>query len=93
LRDVFGLLFFVSVGMLLDPRFVIDNWPMVLLVVLLVGVGKAIIFGGLSKLFGYGNIVPLAVGLGLFQAGEFSFVLARVGISTNSISEDLYAFA
>jgi len=92
LRDVFGLLFFVSVGMLLDPRFVIENWQMVLLVVLLVGVGKAVIFGTLSKLFSYGNIVPLAVGLSLFQAGEFSFVLARVGINTNSISEDLYAF-
>lgn len=91
LRDVFGLLFFVSVGMLLDPRFVIENWQMVLLVVLLVGTGKAVIFGTLSKLFGYGNIVPLAVGLSLFQAGEFSFVLARVGINTNSIGEDLYA--
>lgn len=91
LRDVFGLLFFVSVGMLLDPNFVINNWQTVLLVVLLVGVGKALIFGTLSRLFKYGNIVPFAVGLTLFQAGEFSFVLARVGISTNSISEDLYA--
>ena len=50
---------FVSVGMLLDPHFVIENWQMVLLVVLLVSVGKAVIFGTLSHLFGYGNIVPL----------------------------------
>ncbi len=92
LRDIFGLLFFVSVGMLLDPRFVLANWQMVLLAVLLVGVGKAVIFGTLSRLFRYGNIVPLAVGLSLFQAGEFSFVLARVGISTHSIGQDLYAF-
>ncbi len=91
LRDVFGLLFFVSVGMLLDPHFVIENWQMVLLVVLLVSVGKAVIFGTLSHLFGYGNIVPFAVGLSLFQVGEFSFVLARVGVSTNSIGEELYA--
>jgi CPA2 family monovalent cation:H+ antiporter-2 len=91
LRDVFGLLFFVSVGMLLDPLFVLENWQMVLLVVLLVSVGKALIFGGLSRLFGYGNIVPLVVGLSLFQVGEFSFVLARVGLSTNSIGEELYA--
>lgn len=90
LRDVFGLLFFVSVGMLLDPSFIIKNWQMVLLVVLLVSVSKAAIFGTLSKLFGYGNIVPFAVGLTLFQAGEFSFVLARVGISTGSIGEALY---
>ena len=91
LRDLFGLLFFVSVGMLLDPAFLVDNWQLVLLVVLLVSVGKALIFGLLSRLFGYRNIVPLAVGLGLFQVGEFSFVLARVGLGTNSIAANLYA--
>lgn len=93
LRDVFGLLFFVSVGMLLDPNFVIRHWPSVLLVVALVSAGKALIFGTLSYLFRYGNIVPFAVGLTLFQVGEFSFVLARVGVATNSIDEGLYAFA
>lgn len=91
LRDVFGLLFFVSVGMLIDPNYVFENWQLVLLVVLLVSLGKSVIFGSLSRLFGYGNIVPYAVGLTLFQAGEFSFVLARVGVSTNSIGEELYA--
>jgi CPA2 family monovalent cation:H+ antiporter-2 len=91
LRDLFGLLFFVSVGMLLDPVFLIENWGIILTVVLLVSVGKGLIFGTLSSAFGYGNVVPLAVGLGLFQVGEFSFVLARVGISTNSISNNLYA--
>ena len=90
-RDLFGLLFFVSVGMLLDPVFLLENWVTILVVVLLVSVGKGLIFGTVSSLFGYGNVVPLAVGLGLFQVGEFSFVLARVGISTNSISNDLYA--
>ena len=91
LRDLFGLLFFVSVGMLLDPVFLIENWRLVLAIVVLVAVGKGLIFSTLSSVFGYGNVVPLAVGLGLFQVGEFSFVLARVGISTNSISNDLYA--
>lgn len=91
LRDLFGLLFFVSVGMLLDPVFLITNWQTILVAVLLVAVGKGLIFGTLSAMFGYGNVVPLAVGLGLFQVGEFSFVLARVGVNTNSISDDLYA--
>ena len=91
LRDLFGLLFFASVGMLLDPRFVFSNLQTILLIVLLIVIGKGLIFGGLSRLFGYGNILPLAVGLGLFQVGEFSFVLARVGITSGSISEDLYA--
>ncbi len=93
LRDIFGLLFFVSVGMLLDPLFLLENWPVILFVVLLVGVGKLVIFSTLSKLFGYGNIVPFAVGFSLFQAGEFSFVLARVGVATGSIDDNLYAYA
>lgn len=91
LRDLFGLLFFVSVGMLLDPAFIIQNWSTILLVVALVSLGKALILSTLSFLFRYGNIVPFAIGLTLFQAGEFSFVLARVGVATNSIDQDLYA--
>jgi CPA2 family monovalent cation:H+ antiporter-2 len=91
LRDLFGLLFFASVGMLLDPAFLLANLGTVLLVVLLVAVSKGVIFAGLSRVFKYGNVVPLALGLGMFQVGEFSFVLARVGLSTNSISPDLYA--
>jgi CPA2 family monovalent cation:H+ antiporter-2 len=54
--------------------------------------GKGLICGGLARVFGYGNIVPLAVGLGLFQVGEFAFVLARVGLRTGAISADLYAY-
>ncbi|MDQ4077662.1 MAG: cation:proton antiporter [Chloroflexota bacterium] len=90
LRDLFGLLFFASVGMLLDPAFLMANFGTVLLVVLLVALGKMLIFGVLTKLFGYGNIVPIAVPLTMFQIGEFSFVLARVGLNTNSIGSDLY---
>ena len=52
----------------------------------MVAVGKGVIFATLARLFRYGNVVPLAVGLGLFQIGEFSFVLARIGLSTQSIS-------
>ncbi len=91
LRDVFGMLFFVSVGMLIDPAYLMNNLGEVLLLVLLVLIGKSIIFGLLVRCFGYFNIVPIAVGLGLSQIGEFSFVLARVGLSTNSINENLYA--
>lgn len=91
LRDLFGLLFFTSVGMLLDPAFLMANLGLVLLVVVLVSLGKAAIFGGLTWGFGYRSGVPLAVGLGLFQIGEFSFVLARTGLSSGSIDNDLYA--
>jgi CPA2 family monovalent cation:H+ antiporter-2 len=91
LRDVFGLLFFVSVGMLLDPAFLLANLGTVLLIVLMVIAGKALIFGGLARLCGYGNVVPLALGLGLFPMGEFSFVLARLGVAIQAIGEHLYA--
>jgi CPA2 family monovalent cation:H+ antiporter-2 len=91
LRDLFGLLFFVTAGMLLDPRFLLAHLRILIVLVLLVSVGKGLILAGLSRLFGYGNVVPLAVGLGLFQVGEFSFVLAKVGVQTNSISNELYS--
>jgi monovalent cation:H+ antiporter-2, CPA2 family len=91
LRDIFGLLFFVSVGMLFDPFFLIDNLALVVAVVALVVVGKALIFGGIARAFGYVNAAPLIIGLGLFQVGEFSFVLAKVGRDSNSIPESLYS--
>ncbi|OGR09020.1 MAG: portal protein [Deltaproteobacteria bacterium RIFOXYB12_FULL_58_9] len=91
LRDLFGLLFFASVGMLLDPIFLLDHLMEVVVLFLTVSLGKGIIFAVLAKVFKYGNVVPLAVGLGLFQVGEFSFVLATVGVSTRSIDHDLYS--
>lgn len=91
LRDLFGLLFFASIGMLLNPSFLLANLGSILLLVVLVSVGKGLIFWFLALIFGYRNIVPLSVGLGLFQVGEFSFVLARVGISTESITSEFYS--
>ncbi len=91
LRDLFGLLFFTSVGMLLDPVFLVDHFRQVIALVLAVGIGKGIIFAVIALIFRYRNVIPLAVGLGLFQVGEFSFVLARVGVSTNSIGNDFYS--
>ena len=91
LRDLFGLLFFSSVGMLLDPIFLWDHIGQVLLLVLAVGTGKGFIFAFIARMFNYKNVIPLAVGLGLFQIGEFSFVLARVGLTTKSIGSDLYS--
>ena len=91
LRDVFAMLFFVSVGMLLDPAFLIQNAGTVALVVALVFAVKGLVFAGVVRAFGYGNIIPFAVGLGLFQVGEFSFVIARVGVEEGAISESSYS--
>jgi monovalent cation:H+ antiporter-2, CPA2 family len=91
LRDVFAMIFFVSVGLLIDPSYLWANLGTIALVVVLVLVVKGLIFGGLTRVFGYGNIVPFAVGLGLFQVGEFSFLLAREGISADAISQETYS--
>ncbi|HET9834289.1 MAG TPA: cation:proton antiporter, partial [Vicinamibacterales bacterium] len=91
LRDIFGLLFFVSVGMLLDPAVVWKHFGTVAIVVGSVAVGKAAIFAAIVRLFGYRRVVPLAVGLTLFQVGEFAFVLARVGLAGGAISSELYS--
>lgn len=86
LRDIFGMLFFVSVGMLIDPRLLLASAGQVALLLVVISLGKATIMSSLALAFGYRNVVPFAVGLGLFQVGEFAFVLGRVGVSTGSIS-------
>ncbi|MFO7631188.1 MAG: cation:proton antiporter [Caldilinea sp.] len=91
LRDIFAMIFFVSVGMLLDPAFLLANMSTVLTVVAIVVIGKAVIFGVLTRTFGYRNVIPLASALALFQFGEFSFVLARVGLQDGIFSADTYS--
>jgi CPA2 family monovalent cation:H+ antiporter-2 len=90
LRDLFGLLFFASVGMLLDPSFLLSHFTLIFLLVTIVSIGKGCIFAFLAWMFRYRNVIPLAVGLGLFQVGEFSFVLARIGVSSGSISSEFF---
>lgn len=89
-RDLFGMIFFVSVGMLVEPTYLWAHWPLVLGLLLLVTLGKAGILFGTSLAFGYRNVVPLAVALGISQVGEFSFVLARVGVQSGGLDRELY---
>jgi CPA2 family monovalent cation:H+ antiporter-2 len=91
LRDLFGMLFFVSVGMLFDPGVVWRQIGVLGLVIPTIIIGKAAILAGVVRVFGYRNVVPLAVGFTLFQVGEFAFVLARVGLSSGAISNELYS--
>ena len=91
LRDLFALIFFVSIGMLLDPGFLAANFTTILWVVVLVALGKILIFGLLVFSFGYRNVTPIAVALALFQLGEFSFVLARMGLTTGAIGAETYS--
>lgn len=91
LRDLFGLLFFGSVGMLFDASFLFSHAREVIILVLVVGLGKALIFAVLARVFQYRNVIPLAVAFGMFQIGEFSFVLARLGLTTGSIDHEFYS--
>lgn len=93
LRDIFGLLFFVTVGMLFNPVFVIDHLGQIALFVAIITIGKAVIAGSITRLFGYVNMAPFIVGLGLSQIGEFSFVLARTGVSEGLLSDGTYNLA
>jgi monovalent cation:H+ antiporter-2, CPA2 family len=88
-KDVFASFFFVSIGMLLDISFVIENYQLVLLSVLLVVVIKTIIAGGTGFLMGHTFQGTVLIGLALSQVGEFSFILAKMGLD-NSILSDFY---
>ncbi|PLY04002.1 MAG: portal protein [Desulfuromonas sp.] len=92
LRDLFGLLFFTSVGMLLNPTFLVEHWRGVFVLVTLVGLGKGVIMAAIVRAFGYGNIIPLAVGLGMFQIGEFSFVLGQVGFAGGFLNGEQHSY-
>jgi monovalent cation:H+ antiporter-2, CPA2 family len=89
LRDVFASLFFVSVGMLLQPRFVLENTLPVVVVVAAIVLGKSLITFLAVYLQGWHGRTALLTGLGLAQIGEFSFVLATVGSSRNLIPEQI----
>lgn len=90
LRDIFGLLFFVSVGMLFDPRYAWEHWREIAVILILVFAAKTLVFALLARAFGYVNLAPFIIGLGLSQVGEFSFVLARSGLALNFLSQSTY---
>jgi monovalent cation:H+ antiporter-2, CPA2 family len=81
LRDAFAVLFFVSVGMLLDPAVLLAAPLAVLAVVVLVVFAKSIAAFAIVAVFGYPTRVGLTVAAGLAQVGEFSFILGTLGLS------------
>lgn len=91
LRDVFATLFFVSLGMLLDPVFVVSHWAAILLTVAVIIFMKLLIVFSIVRLFGFGNRVAFVTGAGLLQIGEFGFILAQGGINIGIISAEFYS--
>ena len=74
-RDAFAVLFFVSVGMLFDPRVVLEEPWALAATILIVVVVKSVAAYGIVRLFGYGKGVALTIAASLAQIGEFSFIL------------------
>ncbi|MGP1928270.1 MAG: YbaL family putative K(+) efflux transporter [Arsenophonus sp. NC-WZS1-MAG3] len=83
LRDAFAVLFFVSVGMLLDPIILIEHPIAVLGVLAIITIGKSLAALLLVRLFGYNRRTALTIAISLAQIGEFSFILAGIGITLN----------
>ena len=81
LRDAFAVLFFVAVGMLFDPKVLVDEPLRVLAVVAIIVVGKSIAAAGLVLALRYPLNTALTVAASLGQIGEFSFILAGMGLS------------
>ncbi len=81
LRDAFAVLFFVSVGMLFDPRVLIDDTWAVLGTVLIVVLGKSLAAFAVVRAFGHPARTALTISASLAQIGEFSFILIGLGLS------------
>ncbi|HWL71121.1 MAG TPA: YbaL family putative K(+) efflux transporter [Geminicoccus sp.] len=81
LKDAFAVLFFVSVGMLFDPAILVHEPLAVLAVVLVIILGKSLVAFGIVLAFGYPASTALIVSASLAQIGEFSFILAGLGIA------------
>jgi len=91
LRDIFATLFFISMGMLLDPRFLIDQWVLVAITVSVVIAIKMLVVFSVVRLFGHSNRIAVLSGAGLFQIGEFGFIIAQGGLGTGIVSQEFYS--
>ena len=90
LRDAFAVLFFVSVGMLMDPGFLVREPVAVLAVTLLIVGAKSVTAFAIVAAFGYPVRVALTVSAALAQVGEFSFILATLGRTLDLIPPDAF---
>jgi len=91
LRNIFATLFFVSLGMLLDPIFLVNNWALILFTVAIIIFLKSLVVLAVVRIFGYSFRIAIVTGAGLFQIGEFGFILAQGGIKMGIVSEQFYS--
>lgn len=92
-RDVFAAIFFVSVGMSIDPAMMAEHWLTIVVLVLAVIVGKVVSVSIGTFLSGVGTRDAIRTGMSLAQIGELSFIIAGVGMSTGATRNFLYPVA
>jgi CPA2 family monovalent cation:H+ antiporter-2 len=92
-KDVFAAVFFVSVGMLIDPRLVAQNWVAIAVLTVVVIVGKVVGVTLGAFLTGNGVRTSIQSGMSLAQIGEFSFIIAGLGLAMGAIGTFLYPVA
>ena len=93
LRDIFGAVFFVSVGMMIDPTLIVEHWQALIVLTAAVVGGKIIGVTFASILSGVGTKTSIEAGMSLAQIGEFSFIIAGAGLKTGATREFLYSIA
>ena len=90
LRDAFVALFFVTIGVLIDPTVVFANLDLLGIMLLLIVAGKFLIWALVVRLFRYAWWTSFLVGVGLTQIGEFSFVLVQVAKTAGHVGDEVY---
>lgn len=93
IKNLFSAVFFVSVGMLIDPHVIMNYWKVVLILSLVVIIGKTFSVTLGSILSGQTLKTSIQSGMSLSQIGEFSFIIATLGLNLKVISEKIYPIA
>ncbi len=91
LRDIFATLFFVSLGMLLDATFAWQHWTTILMMIGVIIAIKGVTVFGVVRAFGFSGRIGFLAGAGLFQIGEFGFILAQGGVAAGFVPQDFYS--
>ncbi len=86
LRDAFAVLFFVSVGMLLDPKVLLRQPWAISMTLLIIVIGKSSIAWLIVLLFGHSQRIATTISASLAQIGEFAFMLAQIGVTLGLLS-------
>lgn len=90
-RDLFGMIFFVSIGMMLDFDFLLEYWFEVLLVMILTSLSRTVFLSLVTWFSGYRNVIPVAMLFGMFATSEIAFVLIQLAKTENLITPEVHA--